>query len=123
MKHAAPMPKAAHRKWPGVGFALGAEFLRNVGWNGFKPDRHIKRLLQHWTKGQIDVQPQLNHLITLIDSSGAELKENLSCLLTGISIATNDYKNKLSHLDNLIWLLGAYVEKKNKETDLPYVIA
>ncbi len=116
-------PKAAARKWPGMGFALGAEFLRNFGWNGFKPDRHIKRLLEHWKKGQIDVQPQLKHLITLIGSSGAELKENLSCSLTGISIAPNDYENNLSHFDNLIWLLGAYVEKKDKETDLPYVIA
>ena len=32
------------RKWPRMGLPLACEFLRNLGWNGFKPDRHIIRL-------------------------------------------------------------------------------
>jgi len=115
-------PKAADRKWPGMGFPIGAEFLRNLGWNGLKPDRHIKRLVQHWTKGQLEVQSQLQQLLAVVGSNGAELKENLSCSLTGMSIAPDEYKTNLSQFDNLIWLLGAYVEKKGKETNLRYVV-
>ena len=35
-------------KIPGMGATLAAEFLRNLGWSGFKPDTHIRRLLRNW---------------------------------------------------------------------------
>jgi hypothetical protein len=53
-------------KWPGMGFALGSEFLRNLHWNGFKPDRHIKRLLSRWTIGQISVDQAIGTLRSII---------------------------------------------------------
>lgn len=30
------------------GRTLASEFLRNLGWRGFKPDRHIQRLFSLW---------------------------------------------------------------------------
>ena len=51
--------KAAEKKWPpphgmgtwktpGMRTALASEFLRNLHWAGFKPDRHIVRLFSKW---------------------------------------------------------------------------
>lgn len=37
-------------KSPGMRGVLASEFLRNLGWSGFKPDRHIERLLAGWVK-------------------------------------------------------------------------
>ena len=44
---AAKLLDASH-KLPGMGFIITNEFLRNLGWSGFKPDRHVKRLLKLW---------------------------------------------------------------------------
>jgi hypothetical protein len=99
------------RKWPGMGFALGSEFLRNLHWNGFKPDRHIKRLLSHWTKDQIDVHQATERLQFVIGRKDRALLDNLSSSLIGMEITPKYYKANLSQVDNLIWLLGAYVEK------------
>jgi hypothetical protein len=107
--------RAYPHKWPGMGFALGSEFLRNLRWNGFKPDRHIKRLLARWTNGEINVQPALNQLLGVI---GRKDRDNLQWSLTGMEISPDDH---FSRLDNLIWLLGAYVERKGRESNFNYV--
>lgn len=35
-------------KLPGMGISLASEFLRNLGWTGFKPDRHVTEMLGKW---------------------------------------------------------------------------
>lgn len=105
-------------KWPGMGFALGSEFLRNLRWNGFKPDRHIKRLLARWTKGEIDIQSAMDQLLGVIGRKDRALLDNLQWSLTGMEISPDDH---FSRLDNLIWLLGAYVERKGRESNFNYV--
>ena len=105
-----PSPRARQYKWPGMGFALGSEFLRNLNWNGFKPDRHIKRLLAHWVNEKIDVQKDVEFLKKLIGRRDRELLENLRISLIGTRISPDEYS--YSQVDNLIWLLGAYVETK-----------
>lgn len=114
--------RAAGYKWPGMGFTLGSEFLRNLHWNGFKPDGHIKRLLNRWTNGQIDVSPEISQLRRIIDRANRDLLDNLRWSFTGVEIAPDDYRANLSQFDNLIWLLGAYVEKKNEESEHNYVL-
>jgi hypothetical protein len=32
----------------GMGIPLASEFLRNLGWTGFKPDRHVVEMLEKW---------------------------------------------------------------------------
>ena len=43
-------PPSGMESWkvPGMGMPLASEFLRNLHWEGFKPDRHIKRLIGRW---------------------------------------------------------------------------
>jgi hypothetical protein len=115
-------PRARAWKWPGMRFALGSEFLRNLHWNGFKPDRHIKRLLDRWTNGQINVQQQVQQLLEAIGRRDRELSESLKWSLTGMEIAPDNYRANFSQFDNLIWLLGAYVEKKGRESNCNYML-
>jgi hypothetical protein len=114
--------KAKIRKWPGMRFALGSEFLRNLRWNGFKPDRHVKRLLDRWTKGKADVHQDVQRVLRIIGRSDRELMDNLKWAFIGASVAPDDYSANFSQLDNIIWLLGAYVEKKNRESMCEYII-
>jgi hypothetical protein len=114
--------RAQARKRPGMGFALGSEFLRNLHWNGFKPDRHIKRLLHRWANAQIDVGQAMEKLRGVIGRRDGALLENLRWSLTGMEITPDDHKANFSHFDNLVWLLGAYVEKKGRESECNYVL-
>jgi hypothetical protein len=114
---------AQTRKWPGMGYVLGSEFLRNLHWNGFKPDRHIKRLLTRWTNDQIDVQQAIEQWRHVIGRKDRALSENLRLSLTGMEITPDDHKANFSQFDNLLWLLGAYVEKKGQESQCNYMLA
>jgi hypothetical protein len=114
--------RSRSRKWPGMGFVLGSEFLRNLHWNGFKPDRHIKRLLQRWTKDQINVDQTMEQLQCIIGRRDGALSENLRWSLIGMEITPEDHRANFSQFDNLIWLLGAYVEKKGRESEYNYML-
>ncbi|WP_157084277.1 hypothetical protein [Millisia brevis] len=99
-------------KLKGMRFALGSEFFRNLGWNGFKPDRHIIRLLDHWAPELVEEQrPVVDRLIPLTGRRSAEIHRMMRYSLAGIAISPSD---DYSRTDNLIWLLGAYVETKRK---------
>lgn len=102
-------------KLPGMRFALGSEFFRNLGWNGFKPDRHVIRLLDGWVGELVSQQADAaTELVQLTGRRSRELREIVRYSLAGIAISpTRNY----SRADNMIWLLGAYVETK-RHTDL-----
>jgi hypothetical protein len=108
------------RKSPGMGYVLASEFLRNLGWKGFKPDRHVKRLFARWSpNGAVKVNSQAQNLARLIGSADKELRTNLAYSALGVCLSPSCMP--LSHVDNLVWLLGVYVEKKNKESDHVYL--
>jgi hypothetical protein len=109
------------RKTPGMGYALASEFLRNLGWTGFKPDRHIKRLFDAWfPNGTEAVNERARYLARLIGYNDKDLWTYLAYSLLGARMAPPDIP--LSHVDNLVWLLGAYVEKKGRESAHVYVM-
>jgi hypothetical protein len=108
-------------KWPGMGFPLGSEFLRNLGWNGFKPDRHIKRLFHSWIGDRLDtdVAPITELVQRVIGRHDHLTAENVKYSLIGIKISPDGHS--FSEVDNLVWLLGVYVEKKGHETGYNYL--
>jgi len=126
-----PSNGARSRKWPGMGFPLGSEFLRNLHWNGFKPDRHIKRILNRWTNDsnfnqemeplRRNVQQELESLQRIIDRRNSTLSDDLRLSLIGMEITPENHKENFSQFDNLMWLLASYVEKKGKESQCNYV--
>ncbi len=106
-----------YRYWKtrGMGYVLASEFLRNLGWNGFKPDRHIARLFSRWLPEQGSVVlGRVRRLESLIGCTAKPLESYLKYSLTGNSVAPRDLP--LSQVDNLVWLLGAYLERKGLES-------
>jgi hypothetical protein len=107
-------------KTPGMGPVLASEFLRNMGWNGFKPDRHVIRLLERWIPEV--VYDQCMRAIELSDIIGTRRKDLVTFLtysLTGIAVTPPD--SSFSVTDNLIWTLGAYLETRNHESGEIYI--
>ena len=110
-----------YRKLPGMGYILASEFMRNLGWNGFKPDRHIQRLFNRWFPDIRDrVSQKVQHLLKLQQRKDKNLKTFFTYSLIGVAISPPNVP--ISIVDNMVWLLGAYKEKKGKETDISYVV-
>ena len=107
-------------KLPGMQFALLSEFLRNIGWDGFKPDRHIQRLFKMWHPIEDrEVMESVQKLCILLGTHSRDVKEFLYCSLLGRKLAPKGIA--ISVVDNMVWLLGSYVEKKGKESTIDYL--
>lgn len=106
-------------KAPGMGPILASEFLRNLHWSAFKPDRHIQRLLGRWFP---DVLPACHSraqvLSRILGTNRAGLTRFLEYSLLGIAVTPTT--SSFTEVDNLVWALGAYVEKKGRESERCY---
>lgn len=108
------------RKLPGMRYVLGSEFMRNLGWNGFKPDRHIQRLFDHWFPDlKFHVHQKVQYLLKLQRRRDKDLESFYTYSYVGIT--TSPPEVPYSSVDNMVWLLGAYLEKKGKETNFSYI--
>jgi hypothetical protein len=120
----APYRSRAAEQWklPGMGYALTSEMLRNLRWDGYKVDRHIMRLLGRWTPELVEAKrSRARELANLIGTTNRELLDMLAYSLAGMELAPEGTPR--SHVDNMIWALGAYVEKKGHESEFRYVVA
>jgi len=114
--------KHFNRKTPGMSYVLASEFMRNLGWDGFKPDRHVMRLFDRWLPEQLSSQllrDRSQRLTMLIGRKDIKLSAYLKYSLIGADITPDN--TPFSHADNLVWLLGAYVEKKGRESNHSYL--
>ncbi len=115
------LPPAGLTSWklPGMGLVLGSEFLRNLRWSGFKPDRHIKRLFARWFDDVAAAcAPRARQLGDVIGRRSKDTLESLTYSLVGVSVTPAGHQ--FTEVDNLVWALGAYVEKKGKESEFRY---
>lgn len=82
-----------------------------------RPPHH--RLLRLWVPELADTaELDVARLCTLIGSRNQSLRYFLKYSLIGIVITPD---GNYSRADNLIWMLGAYLEKKNKESNVQYI--
>lgn len=110
----------ADLKLPGMGPALGSEFFRNLGWSGFKPDRHIMRLLDRWAPDVVEAQrPVARQLANVVGRRDRGTLDYLAYSFAGQELTPEGMH--FSVADNLMWALGAYVEKKGRESGRAYV--
>ena len=108
-------------KLPGMGYALTSEMLRNLRWDGYKADRHIMRLLGNWVPDLVESsRDRAWQLASLVGSTNRDLLDVLAFSLAGMSLAPDGIPR--SHVDNMIWALGAYVEKKGHESSVEYLV-
>lgn len=104
-------------KVTGMGPPIASEFLRNLGWASFKPDRHIIRLLSAW----LSVQERLK--ITsdigwnpIFPKRAYDIQQFLDFAVLGERLTPADVT--LNQADQLVWMLGVYVHKKPKVKSL-----
>ncbi|MCY3826626.1 MAG: hypothetical protein OXG10_04480 [Candidatus Dadabacteria bacterium] len=115
-----PPPGMETWKAPGMRMPLASEFLRNLHWEGFKPDRHIKRLFLRWFPGVVEKKSErADHLARhVLCGRSKDLIEDIKFSLVGAAVTPDGCSR--TKADNLVWALGAYVETKNKESDTVY---
>lgn len=112
-------------KFPGMGLPLAAEFLRNLGFSMFKPDRHIVRLLAEWVphiRQEIvcNVEKISDNLMGLLRTQRTDLRNLVRCSVLAMKLTPKEYK--YSTADNLLWALGAYVEHRRRREIDNYII-
>jgi hypothetical protein len=108
-------------KLPGMGFPLVSEFLRNMRWDGFKPDRHVQRLLHCWVpRVVVDCRNRAQLLREVVGRSSRDLERLIAYALAGWRVSPPGVPR--SHVDNLVWALGAYVEPKGRESSVSYLL-
>ena len=113
-------------KFPGMQCILASEFFKNLGWSGFKPDRHVQRLFDRWFSQQnmmLINQAKLVSFESLIlgGKKSKELRTFLEYSMLGKTVSPAG--SIFSQVDNMLWLLGKYIETKGKETSTVYVSA
>ena len=87
--------------------------------SGFKPDRHIKRLFSLWFPDVIEASTtRAQELAKMIHSSSKGIREFFTFSIVGMAVTPTGHS--FSEVDNLVWALGAYVEKKGKESTTRY---
>jgi hypothetical protein len=112
---------SASLKFPGMGPTLASELFRNLGWSGFKPDRHVTRLFDHWIPSVVaECQERAVRLAAYIGRRDSEAVGFLKYSLAGIAVTPE--ATRYSVADNLVWALGAYVETKRGGMGTAYVL-
>jgi hypothetical protein len=105
------MFRDARLKAPGMGPTLASEFLRNLGWSGFKPDRHIKRLLEYWFGlDHPAIKAHAEAMARLIGST----HRDLVCFFffSALGATKSPPSLPLNQVDQLVWLFGSVAQRK-----------
>jgi len=122
-----PPQHAERQKLPGFSYVLGTEFLRNLGWSGFKANRRIERLFTHWeVERHVAVHEQVERLRAIIEarcsiqeSHRPQLLEHLKFSLLGVALTPEGCS--VAKADNLVSMLANYVETAGAESDATYL--
>lgn len=115
-------PPSGLKSWkaPGMGMVLASEFLRNLHWAAFKPDRHVNRLLERWFPEVVRRKSERAEILAreILYCGSKDVITGLKYALAGMAVTPKSCD--VTKADNLVWALGAYVEKKNRESDEVY---
>ena len=100
-----------------------SEFLRSLHWSGFKPDIHITRLFNAWLTRpelrQLAETERYDQLVALVQQNNESVRTCLLYALVGVALTPPG--TRYTEADNIVWLLGYYVEKKGKESGSDYI--
>ncbi|MBT4219754.1 MAG: hypothetical protein HOE26_07265 [Rhodospirillaceae bacterium] len=93
-------------KFPGMQVPIACEFLRNLGWSGFKPDRHVIRAIALWENDLKEmhgdsVEKAFSHIVGLIGTTSKTIICPIKAAIYAIYATPEgvDY----SEADNLLW--------------------
>jgi hypothetical protein len=113
-------------KTPRMGFILATEFLRNLGWSGFKPDRHIQALLELWRPqafegGSVHTARSVDLSKQLFGTSSKAYVDPLRCCLVGVEFTPSDVKFMVA--DQVMWLYGSITARDKDKRIGRHVLA
>lgn len=109
----------AEPKLPGMAYILASEFLRNLHFSAFKPDRHIQRLFDLWFGNAVlRADADVAQLQGFLGRQNAAIRTYLRYAIIGTSATPPSVT--ISSADSAVWLLGAYLERKNQESTHRY---
>lgn len=116
-----PSPPQGMGTWkaPGMRVALAVEFLRNLRWSVCRPDHHVRRLLDRWFQGEVvRLAPRARSLADALGARSGDATGFLTYSL--VAAAVTPAGRSLAEVDLLVRALGTYVEKKGRESSIPY---
>jgi hypothetical protein len=95
-------------KLHGMGPVLASEFLRNMGWSGFKPDRHIIRLLSKWYNGS-EREAIIGNRLEKFEATFGTLRKDDECFLrfSILGEMLTPQGEEVNAADQLVWLYGS----------------
>ncbi len=115
-------PPLGMRTWkaPGMRVALASEFLRNLFWQGFKPDRHVERLFDIWFPEVKRYKKERASVLAeeILYCRSKTIVNSITVSLVGAAVTPRGIS--YTRADNLVWALGSYREKKGKESQEEY---
>ena len=89
-------------------------------WPGYKPDRHVIRLVRRWAPEVVAVQQaKVDALMTVLGRRTKDVRAFLEVSLAALELTPPG--TDPSQVDNLVWALGAMVEKMGKESTRAYL--
>ncbi len=116
-------------KLRGMGVPIACEFMRNLKWNCFKPDRHIVwavEIFDHqmrraaWHKEALEVCDQI---YDIVGKRNKDLKKNIEAALLCIYATPEGYggtretvDTSYSRADNLLWAYIKYSREFHEDT-------
>jgi 3-methyladenine DNA glycosylase Tag len=90
--------------FPQMGLTICCEFLRNLGWSGFKPDRLIKKVFDdYYPSYREKFRPEADRILSLSGyGSDAETRRLIQCCLFGETLVPAGMPSSVA--DNIIWM-------------------
>lgn len=89
-----------------------SEFLRNLHFQGYKPDRHIKALLEEHSAARPEVaviidsmRPRAQELGRIVGTTADEHIKAATIALVGLELTPGAFTPTMT--DNLVWLFGS----------------
>ncbi len=98
------------QKIDGMGVTLATEFLRNLGWPAFKPDRHIRETLSHWYTPETRTQYAGPIAQRVAQAFGGLTQLDLELVeIAALGAVATPPAMELNVADQLVWLYRATV--------------
>lgn len=121
-------------KFIGMGVPIACEFLRNLKWDGYKPDTHITWAIERWKEHLKHLEDKVTcttwDMLDVIRGAShngtSKLPKHMASIQTALyATYATPYKkccDSYSEADNLLWAYVSYLKKKNKFAKNPKFI-
>ena len=99
-------------KVPGMRIPLACEFLRNLGWAGFEPDRHVMDLFSRWFPEDETLKQRTKHIGELVGRKDRETTGFVYACLLGERFTPAGMS--VTQADQIVWLYGSLTSKSKR---------